>query len=235
MQLRIESGEHIAIVGPNGSGKTTLVKLILGLYQPQSGEYNIFDAKGNRIEGRCFETFSTVMQKIFQYAMTVGENISFQEDDQCDMGRLQSAISCSQLNQDIAEMPGGIHTMLRKDFDVHGINLSGGQLQKMALARAVYKDAPVMVLDEPSAALDPIAEQRFYEIINELFRDKTCIYVSHRLASVRFCNRIILMDGGRIVGIGSHEELLAESTLYQNMYHAQSRPYWNSDEEEIKQ
>lgn len=235
LQLRIESGEHIAIVGPNGSGKTTLVKLILGLYQPQSGEYNILDAKGNRIEGRCFETFSTVMQKIFQYAMTVGENISFQEDDQCDMGRLQNAISCSQLNQDIAEMPGGIRTMLRKDFDVHGINLSGGQLQKMALARAVYKDAPVMVLDEPSAALDPIAEQRFYEIINELFRDKTCIYVSHRLASVRFCNRIILMDGGRIVGIGSHEELLAESTLYQNMYHAQSRPYWNSDEEEIKQ
>ena len=151
------------------------------------------------------------------------------------MGRIQKAISCSQLNQDIAEMPGGIRTMLRKDFDVHGINLSGGQLQKMALARAVYKDAPVMVLDEPSAALDPIAEQRFYEIINELFRDKTCIYVSHRLASVRFCNRIILMDGGRIVGIGSHEELLAESTLYQNMYHAQSRPYWNSDEEEIKQ
>ena len=122
--------------------------------------------------------------------------------------------------------------MLRKDFDPAGINLSGGQLQKLALARALYKDAPIMVLDEPSASLDPLAEQQLYEAFSRLFGNKTCVYVSHRLSSVHFCSRILVMEAGRIIASGTHEELMKRCSLYARMYEAQSRPYKDAGEEQ---
>lgn len=115
--------------------------------------------------------------------------------------------------------------MLRKDFDPAGINLSGGMQQKLALSRALYRNAPIMVLDEPSASLDPVAEQSLFEAFDQLFHDKTCIYVSHRLSSVRFCNRVLVMDKGQIVAMGTHDELMSTCPLYARMYDAQSQSY----------
>lgn len=165
------------------------------------------------------------MQKIYQYAMTVEENISFQETPEIDFSKLRRVIDRASFGPDIAAMPREGRTMLRKDFDPSGINLSGGQQQKLALARALYKDAPIMVLDEPSASLDPIAEQNLYETFHQLFGEKTCIYVSHRLSSVHFCNRVIVMNEGQIEAVGSHEELMRTCPLYKRMYTAQSQPY----------
>lgn len=223
--LTIHRGEHIAVVGPNGSGKTTLVKLILGLYLPKEGAVSVFATDGVCIQGAMFGLFSTVMQKIYQYAMTVEENISFQETSEIDFSKLHRVIDRASFGSDIASMPRGGRTMLRKDFDPSGINLSGGQQQKLALARALYKDAPIMVLDEPSASLDPIAEQNLYETFHQLFGEKACIYVSHRLSSVHFCSRIIVMNEGQIEAMGSHEELMRTCPLYERMYIAQSQPY----------
>lgn len=228
--LSIQKGEHIALVGPNGSGKTTLVKLVLGLYRPQQGKIDVFMKNGDVISGNRFGLFSTVMQKIYQYAMTVDENICFQEYEEMDGPMLQRAILGAQLNEDIKTMPKGGRTMLRKDFDPAGVHLSGGQLQKLALARALYKDAPIMVLDEPSASLDPLAEQQLYEAFSQLFADKTCIYVSHRLSSVHFCSRIWVMDAGQMIATGTHEELMQKCSLYARMYEAQSRPYQDTEE-----
>lgn len=223
--LTIHRGEHIAIVGPNGSGKTTFVKLLLGLYRPQEGAISTFFADGTCVKGTVFGMFSTVMQKIYQYAMTIDENIAFHEYADINTSQLHRAIDGSQFTPDIAAMPNGGRTMLRKDFDPAGINLSGGMQQKLALSRALYRNAPIMVLDEPSASLDPVAEQRLFEAFDQLFHDKTCIYVSHRLSSVRFCNRVLVMDEGQIVAMGTHEELMNTCPLYARMYDAQSQPY----------
>ncbi len=230
--LSIHSGEHIALVGPNGSGKTTLVKLILGLYHSQEGEVNVLLKDGSFLSGSRFGLFSSVMQKIYQYAMTVEENISFHEYDAIDIQKMEHALKGAQFETDVRNMPKGGRTMLRKDFDPAGINLSGGQLQKLALARALYKDAPIMVLDEPSASLDPLAEQQLYEAFSRLFGNKTCVYVSHRLSSVHFCSRILVMEAGRIIASGTHEELMKRCSLYARMYEAQSRPYKDAGEEQ---
>ncbi len=225
INLTIRRGEHIAVVGVNGSGKTTLVKLLLGLYQPENGTYEICDAEGRPVQGSYQPLFSAVMQQIYQYAMTLEENVTFQERGQADRARLDQAFADSGLGEEAFRLPLGRDTMLRKDFDERGVTLSGGQAQKLALARALYKNAPILILDEPSAALDPIAEQNLYASFDRLFGESTCIYISHRLSSVRFCDRILLMDGGRIVGDGPHERLLQESELYRQLWEAQSQYY----------
>lgn len=225
LNFTIRRGEHIAVVGVNGSGKTTLVKLLLGLYQPNGGTYEIFDADGHPVPGCRYSLFSAVMQQIYQYAMTVGENVTFEEKGQEDESRLAEALLDSGLSEELAKLALGRDTMLRKDFEEQGVTLSGGQAQKLALARALYKNAPVLILDEPSAALDPIAEQKLYKSFDRLFDESTCIYISHRLSSVRFCDRILLMDAGRIIGDGPHEKLLQESELYRRLWEAQSQYY----------
>ncbi len=226
VSLKIRNGEHVAIVGMNGAGKTTLVKLLTGLYEPTEGIIKICDRDGKQIHsGNRFQMFSVVMQKIFQYAFSLEENITFTKAEMEDMEKLQKAIKVSGLTEEIQKLPEGLKTMLRKEYHPQGVQLSGGQAQKMALARAVYRNAQAVVLDEPTAALDPIAEMEFYSRFKTVFRDKTCVIISHRLSSVTTCDKIVLLDQGKIACVGSHEELLAGSRLYAKMWEAQSRPY----------
>lgn len=226
INLTINKGDHIAIVGRNGAGKTTLIKLLLGLYAPSFGEIEIESEDGEKlINEKCYKLFSVVMQRIFQYAFTMEENITFRSHEHIDEVRLKHAVEVSELSEEIEKLPHGLKTPLRKDYNPEGITLSGGQAQKLALARAFYRDAPIVILDEPSSALDPIAEYRLYESVNRLLKDKTCIFISHRLSSVRFCNRIVLLEQGGIVGCGSHEELMKKSALYNELWEAQSKPY----------
>lgn len=231
INLTVSRGEHIAIVGLNGAGKTTLIKLLTGLYSPLSGEVEIYYDKNYHDEGKYasnqkhYKLFSVVMQKVFQYAFTLEENITFQAHEDVNQLKLKRAVEWAGLSEDIEKMPNGLNTLLRKDYDPNGITLSGGQTQKLALARALYRDAPVVILDEPSSALDPIAEYTMYENFNRLLKDKTCIFISHRLSSVRFCNRVVLLDKGCIAGIGSHEQLVRENSLYAELWNAQSKPY----------
>lgn len=226
INFTINKGDHIAIVGRNGAGKTTLIKLLLGLYAPSFGEIEIDSEDGEKlINEKCYKLFSVVMQRIFQYAFTIEENITFQSHENIDQAKLKYAVQASGLSEEIEKLPHGLKTPLRKDFNPEGITLSSGQAQKLALARAFYRDAPIVILDEPSSALDPIAEYRLYESVNRLFNEKTCIFISHRLSSVRFCNRIVLLEHGCIVGCGSHEELMEKSALYNELWEAQSKPY----------
>jgi len=230
VNLRIKKGERIAIVGANGAGKTTLVKLLVGLYKPKNGEVKFSRTDGSKIDMQSrYHMFSLVLQKIFQYAFTLAENISFTSQEYQDKEQLQQAVVLSGLQNDVDRMPNGLHTVLRKEFDPEGITLSGGQMQKLAIARAIYHDAPVIVLDEPTASLDALAELSFYESFDKLFAQKTCVFISHRLSSVLFCDRVVLVDDGRIVDCGSHNELHARSKLYAAMWDAQSKPYKEED------
>lgn len=226
VNLQIKEGEHIAIVGANGSGKTTLVKLLVGLYEPTNGCIEICDKDGNQIskENRL-GMFAIVMQKIFQYAFTIKENITFEKDGTENKERIEKAFQASGLEEEIVNLPKGIDTPLRKEFHFEGIHLSGGQAQKMALARAVYKEAPILVLDEPTASMDALAELDFYRKFETIFHNKTCVFISHRLSSVMFCDRIVLLDKGGVAGVGTHEELLLKNELYVKMWKAQSKPY----------
>ena len=226
INLQVKRGEHIAIVGANGSGKTTLVKLLVGLYEPTKGNIQICGKDGKPISKESrWDMFSIVMQKIFQYAFTLKENITFEKDGNEDKERIERAVRVSGLEEDIVKFPKGIYTTLGKEFHSDGIHLSGGLAQKMALARAVYKEAPILVLDEPTASMDALAELEFYRKFETIFRSKTCIYISHRLSSVMFCDRILLIDKGGVAGIGTHEELLLKNELYAKMWNAQSKPY----------
>lgn len=226
INLTIKKGERIVIVGANGAGKTTLIKILIGLYEPDNGELKIYNPDKKPIEKeKRTALFSVVMQKIFQYAFSIEENVTFQETALTNPERMRKALQDSGFIKELHKFPKGLATNLRKDFDPEGVSLSSGQAQMLALARAIYKDAPVIVLDEPTASLDPIAEAEIYESFERIFSEKICIFVSHRLSSVRFCDRILLLEQGRIAASGSHEELLKTSDLYAKMWYAQSRPY----------
>ena len=226
IDLTIHPGEHVAVVGRNGAGKTTLVKLLTGLYEPSEGRIIVCDEDGRFMDERKRNMmFSVVMQKIYQYPFTIRENITFQESGDEKKEQLLNTIKMAGIDEEIRRLPRGSETMLRGDFDPEGITFSGGQAQKLALARALYKDAPAVILDEPSAALDPIAEQELYERFYRMLADKACVFISHRLSSVRFCDRILLMDQGRIVACGNHEHLIHNCPLYASLWEAQSRPY----------
>lgn len=224
--LRIQKGEHIAVVGANGAGKTTLIKLLVGLYEPESGKVEICGQDGKAIHtGSRLRMFSIVMQRIYQYAFTLLENITFTEAGTEEVQKVKTAIENSGLSEEIEKFSKGINTALRKEFVPEGIQLSGGQAQKLALARALYRNAPIVVLDEPTAAMDPIAEAEFYRNFRTIFQDKTCIFISHRLSSVISSDRIIVLQQGKAICSGTHEVLLAENEQYREMWEAQSRPY----------
>ena len=231
VEFTIKRGEHIMIAGANGAGKTTLIKLLTGLYEPTEGKIEISTSDGKSVEiPKRYALFSTVMQKIYQYAFSVEENVAFKESGKCDSVRVREALENAGLIEVIDKLPKGMNTNLRKDFDPEGVELSGGQAQLLALARTLYKDAPIVVLDEPTASLDPIAEAELYGAFQRLFPDKICIFISHRLSSAVFCDRVILMENGEIISSGTHEELLKTSELYEKMWEAQSRPYKRKQE-----
>ncbi len=225
INLNIKVGERLAVVGQNGSGKTTFIKLLCRLYDPTEGEIQMNDFNVRKYDYRQYlDLFSVVFQDYNLLAMPLGNNVASAEK--------WDAIKAEQMLYEVGfgdryeEMPKKLETSLYKDFDEEGVNISGGEAQKIALARALYKDAPFIILDEPTAALDPIAEAEIYSKFDEIVGDKTAIYISHRLSSCRFCDKIAVFDEGRIVQVGTHEELLTNTEgKYYELWNAQASYY----------
>lgn len=223
ISFEIPRGGRVALVGANGSGKTTLVKLLCGLYRPQPGRIFLNGKDALELsEEEYREYFSAVFQDFKLFSFPLGETVasasSYNEKD------VVRALSQAGMEEKAASWPEGLDTYLYKDF-ADGIELSGGEAQKVALARALYRDAPVLILDEPTAALDPLAEAEIYDRINRLSRDKTVLFVSHRLSACRFCDEILVLSEGSLVQKGCHEELLSEGGLYRDMWEAQAHYY----------
>lgn len=225
VNLKIGKGEKLAIVGANGAGKTTLVKLMCGFYYPSEGEiklnrrviadYNIED---------YYSLFSAVFQDIYLLPVTIAEFVSSSEKD-INRDKVMDVIYQAGLADKINSLRNGIDSRLMKGVFDDSIEMSGGEKQKLMLARALYKNAPMIVLDEPTAALDPIAENELYLKYNDLTANKTSVYISHRLASTRFCDRIVYLENGEIVECGTHDELMKLGGKYSHMFELQSYYY----------
>lgn len=224
--LTIAPGEKLALVGVNGAGKTTLVKLLCGLYQPDQGRILVNGRSRSEMEsGEWYQMLSVVFQEQLVLPITIAENLSLQRREETDDERAWAALEKAGLSETFARQKLTLDTFMKKTISRKGIELSGGQQQRLMLARALYKDAPLLVLDEPTAALDPIAESEVYESYLQHSRGKTAIFISHRLASTRFSDRIILLDHGQIQEEGTHEQLMKLGGAYAHMYQVQSSYY----------
>ncbi len=225
ISLSLKVGERLAVVGKNGSGKTTFIKLLCRLYDPSEGEIRMNDFNIRKYDYRQYlDIFSVVFQDYNLLAVPLGNNVA--SGAVWDREKAERVLDEVGFGKRYEEMPKGLETPLYKNFDEDGVNISGGEAQKIALARALYRDAPFIILDEPTAALDPVAEAEIYARFNEIVGDKTAIYISHRLSSCRFCDKIAVFDNGRIVQVGTHEELLAdEKGVYSELWHAQAQYY----------
>lgn len=226
VNLHIKKGEKLAIVGVNGAGKTTLVKLICGLYTPTRGEIYVNGKKSSQYNrDEYYSLFSVVFQDIHLLPVSIAKNITLQLENEIDNEKLDRVLNMAGLMDKVKSLEKGKDTLLVKSVYEDAIELSGGELQKLVLARALYKDAPIIILDEPTSALDPIAENEIYQKYNEFTKERTSIFISHRLSSTRFCDRIILIDGGEIVEEGSHKTLMSKDGKYKKMYDMQSHYY----------
>ena len=226
--LKIAPGERIALVGVNGAGKTTLVKLLCGMYEPDSGQILINGIDRRRIpKGEMYDLFSVVFQEQFIMPFSIGENIAMKRPEHIDEKRAWDAIERAGMKELFEEKNITLNTFMTKQMLKSGISLSGGQQQRLLLARALYKDGAVVILDEPTAALDPIAESEIYESYDKYTENKTAIFISHRLASTRFSDRIVMIENGKIIDEGTHKELMARGGAYSRMYEIQGN-YYNS-------
>ena len=225
INLRFKVGERLAVVGMNGSGKTTFIKLMCRLYDPTEGEICMNDFNIRKYDYRQYlDIFSVVFQDYLLLALPLGNGVSASAT--WDEEKAERCLREVGFGERYDQMPKKLDTPIYKYFDDEGVNISGGEKQKIALARALYRDAPFIILDEPTAALDPIAEAEIYSKFDEIVGDKTAIYISHRLSSCRFCDKIVVFDQGEIVQIGTHEELLTdENGKYYEMWHAQAQYY----------
>ena len=223
--FKFRTGERLAVVGKNGSGKTTFIKLLCRLYDPTEGEILL---NGINIKKYDYEEYKTIFSVVFQdfklFSFSLGENVAasvaYEEE------KVISCLEKAGFGERLKNLEKGIHTYLCRNFDEDGIEISGGEAQKAALARALYKNAPFIILDEPTAALDPVAEFEIYSRFNEIVGEKTAVYISHRLSSCRFCDDIAVFDEGRLVQRGSHEELAADKDgKYYELWQAQAQYY----------
>jgi len=227
LNLTFKPQQRLAVVGPNGSGKTTMIKLLCRLYDPTEGEILL---DGINIKKYDYEQymalFSTVFQDFMLFPLQLGENVAVGEE--FDEARMKACLEVVGFSDCLDTMAEGLDTILYRSFDKDGIQISGGEAQKIALARALYKDAPFVVLDEPTAALDPVAEYEIYTNFDKTIGNKTAVFISHRLSSCRFCHDIAVFDNGQLVQQGSHEVLLADkSGLYYQLWDAQAMHYVN--------
>lgn len=226
LSLKIKKGQRLAIVGINGAGKTTFVKLLCRLYEPTSGEILI---NGINIQSFSKEEYYKILSVVFQdiktFAFTVAENVSLENLEDVDREKVLHCIEKAGVGDKINSLQKGIDTSLLKILDGEGVELSGGENQKLALARALYKNGKIVILDEPTSALDAVVEYNIYKGFDELIGDKTAIYISHRLASTKFCDVIAFFENGEIVEYGTHEELLKKNGKYSDMFNIQAQYY----------
>ena len=225
VSMKFKVGKRLAIVGENGSGKTTFIKLLCRLYDPQQGQIllNGIDIRKYRYDD-YMNIFSVVFQDFQLISQPLGNNVAGSAT--YDRERVMKALTDVGFADRLTEMPDGLDTMLYKDFGENGVEVSGGEAQKIAIARALYKDAPFIILDEPTAALDPIAEAEIYSKFNDITGDKTAIYISHRLSSCKFCDEIAVFHEGAVIQQGTHEGLLAEENgKYHELWNAQAQYY----------
>ena len=221
--LSFAVGEKTSLVGRNGAGKTTLIKLLCRLYEPTSGYITL-----NGIDIRKYsykeytQAFSVVFQDFHLFSLPLDENIA--AGTEIDEAALQSSLAKVGLTDHVQQLPQGVRTRLYNN-NGSGVDLSGGEAQRTAIARALYKDAPFVILDEPTAALDPIAEAEIYEQFSQMTAGKTAVYISHRMSSCKFCDRFIVLDHGRIAEDGTHDTLLANHGIYANLYETQAQYY----------
>ena len=224
VNLSIKNGEHLAVVGRNGSGKTTFIKLMCRLYDVTDGEILI---NGVNIKEYTKESIINLYSVVFQdfkiFSVSLKDNIC--ANSKLDNDKLYSCLESANIADRTRKMPKNENTYLYKDLDKSGVEISGGEAQKLALARALYKDAPVVVLDEPTAALDPIAENEIYSRFNSFVENKTAIYISHRLSSCVFCDKVAVFDKSRLVENGTHKELLSADGKYFELWNAQAKYY----------
>lgn len=224
VSFRFTVGEKLAVVGRNGAGKTTFIKLLCRLYDPTEGEILLNGINIKKYDyAEYLNVFSVVFQDFKLFAMSVAENVAAGKD--YDEEKVRSSLDKAGILPYVDKMPDGVRTAIYKQND-DGIEISGGEAQKIALARAIYKDSPIVILDEPTSALDPIGEYEVYSKFNELVGEKTSVFISHRMSSCRFCDKILVFDAGRIVQSGTHERLLEETDgLYYKLWSAQEQYY----------
>lgn len=226
LNVHIGKGEKIAIVGMNGAGKSTFVKLLCGFYKPDGGRILLNGTDISRYSrASVLRLFSALFQDISFFSMSVAENVAFREKDRIDGERLESALQKAGLEKKIRSLKNGADTTLTKHLDMDGAELSGGEYQKMGMARTLYKNGAIFILDEPTSALDPLAEEEIYSRFRELTGDRTSLFVTHRLASTRFCDRIFVFRDGGVSEEGSHEELMAKQGEYYELYSLQASYY----------
>ena len=225
VNFKFRIGERLAFVGMNGSGKSTFIKLLCRLYDPTEGTILLNGIDITRYDyDQYLALFSVVFQDYHLFAFSLGENVACAEH--YDAARVTDALQKAGFSDRLAEMEQGLDTHLSKKYDLSGIEISGGESQKIALARALYKDAPFFILDEQTAALDPIAESEVYSRFNETVGEKTAVFISHRLSSCRFCDKIVVFHEGQLVQFGSHDTLVAdENGKYHELWHAQAQYY----------
>ena len=231
VNLTIRPGETVVLVGLNGAGKTTLLKLLTRLYDPTEGRILLDGVDIREFEPRAlYDMFGIIFQDFGKYACTVSENIMFGEVNRPrDDKRIAEAVKAANAEEFIGALPEGLDTPLMRIFERSGIELSGGQWQKMAIARAFYSDSDILILDEPTAALDAIAEQEIYNQFEALRKDKTTIFVSHRLSSATTASKIVVLEYGKVIEEGTHKELMAQEGKYYKLFTTQAKHYIESE------
>lgn len=234
LNLTIEAGERLAVVGLNGAGKSTMIKLLLRLYEPTEGEILLNGVNVKTYNKRSYyQAFAPVFQEVQLFAFPMAENVSMKAPEETDKELAENSLKAAGLAEKLDSLPAGVDTELLKVIYDDGIDLSGGEKQKLALARALYKNAPVVILDEPTAALDALAESRLYQEFDELIGGKTAVYISHRLSSTQFCSNVAMFQDGEMVEYGTHKSLMELDGAYASMFRIQAQYYIEHPESEV--
>lgn len=233
LSLKLKAGERLAVVGLNGAGKTTMIKLLLRLYDPTEGQITLNGVDIRKFHRKdYYKLFAPVFQNIEIFAFPVFQNVSLKTENETDRELVEKSLKEAGLWAKIETLSSGIDTPLTNVVEEDGVNFSGGEQQKLALARALYKGSKIVVLDEPTSALDAIAEQELYEHFDEMIGDRSAVYISHRLASTKFCDHVAMFENGKLTEYGTHDELMAKDGAYANMFRTQAKYY--RDEQERK-